>query len=284
MGSADIVPGVSGGTVALVLGIYERLIAEIRLGASALRHIIGRDPKGALSTVRRIDWGWLGSLLLGILTAIAILSAVIERLLAEQPVRTAAVFSGLVVGSVLVAWRLIQHRTSAHIAVALGVGAGLFLLLGLRSDTHATGAEIVTQPWWIFTAAGALAICAMILPGISGSFILVMIGMYTEVLGAVNDRNLAAVAATGIGCVIGLASFSTLLDWMLNHHHDMVIAAMVGLMIGSMRVLWPWPGGTETTRLSAPSGDVTVPLLLGAAAFILVISVDRVAQRRPAAT
>lgn len=284
MGSADIVPGVSGGTVALVLGIYERLIAEIRLGASALRHIIGRDPKGALSTVRRIDWGWLGSLLLGILTAIAILSAVIERLLAEQPVRTAAVFSGLVVGSVLVAWRLIQHRTSAHIAVALGVGAGLFLLLGLRSDTHATGAEIVTQPWWIFTAAGALAICAMILPGISGSFILVMIGMYTEVLGAVNDRNLAAVAATGIGCVIGLASFSTLLDWMLNHHHDMVIAAMVGLMIGSMRVLWPWPGGTETTRLSAPSGDVTVPLLLAAAAFILVISVDRVAQRRPAAT
>lgn len=284
MGSADIVPGVSGGTVALVLGIYERLIAEIRLGASALRHIIGRDPKGALSTVRRIDWGWLGSLLLGILTAIAILSAVIERLLAEQPVRTAAVFSGLVVGSVLVAWRLIQHRTSAHIAVALGVGAGLFLLLGLRSDTHATGAEIVTQPWWIFTAAGALAICAMILPGISGSFILVMIGMYTEVLGAVNDRNLAAVAATGIGCVIGLASFSTLLDWMLNHHHDMVIAAMVGLMIGSMRVLWPWPGGTETTRLSAPSGDVTVPLLLGAAAFILVITVDRVAQQRPAAT
>ena len=284
MGSADIVPGVSGGTVALVLGIYERLIAEIRLGASALRHIIGRDPKGALSTVRRIDWGWLGSLLLGILTAIAILSAVIERLLAEQPVRTAAVFSGLVVGSVLVAWRLIQHRTSAHIAVALGVGAGLFLLLGLRSDTHATGAEIVTQPWWIFTAAGALAICAMILPGISGSFILVMIGMYTEVLGAVNDRNLVAVAATGIGCVIGLASFSTLLDWMLNHHHDMVIAAMVGLMIGSMRVLWPWPGGTETTRLSAPSGDVTVPLLLAAAAFILVITVDRVAQRRPAAT
>lgn len=284
MGSADIVPGVSGGTVALVLGIYERLIAEIRLGASALRHIIGRDPKGALSTVRRIDWGWLGSLLLGILTAIAILSAVIERLLAEQPVRTAAVFSGLVVGSVVVAWRLIQHRTSAHIAVALGVGAGLFLLLGLRSDTHATGAEIVTQPWWIFTAAGALAICAMILPGISGSFILVMIGMYTEVLGAVNDRNLAAVAATGIGCVIGLASFSTLLDWMLNHHHDMVIAAMVGLMIGSMRVLWPWPGGTETTRLSAPSGDVTVPLLLAAAAFILVITVDRVAQRRPAAT
>jgi putative membrane protein len=142
----------------------------------------------------------------------------------------------------------------------------------------------VTQPWWIFTAAGALAICAMILPGISGSFILVMIGMYTEVLGAVNDRNLAAVAATGIGCVIGLASFSTLLDWMLNHHHDMVIAAMVGLMIGSMRVLWPWPGGTETTRLSAPSGDVTVPLLLAAAAFILVITVDRVAQRRPAAT
>jgi putative membrane protein len=282
MGSADIVPGVSGGTVALVLGIYERLIAQIRLGASALRHAISRDLSGATSTVRRIDWMWLGSLLVGILAAIAVLSAVIERLLDEQPVRTAAVFSGLVLGSVVVAWNLIRSRANSHVLVAAVVAVGLFALLGLRSDTHASGAEVVTQSWWVFTAAGALAICAMILPGISGSFILVMIGMYTEVLGAVNDRDLLVIAATGLGCVIGLASFSTLLDWLLRHHHDVVIAAMVGLMLGSMRVLWPWPAGTDTTRIEMPTGDIGVPLLLALVAFVLVIGVDRVARRRPA--
>jgi putative membrane protein len=282
MGSADIVPGVSGGTVALVLGIYERLIAQIRLGASTLRHVISRDISGAATTVRRIDWLWLGSLLAGILAAIAVLSALIERLLAEQPVRTAAVFTGLVLGSVVVAWKLIRHRATSHMYVTVMVAVALFALLGLRSDTHATGAEVVTQPWWVFTAAGALAICAMILPGISGSFILVMIGMYTEVLGAVNDRDLVVVAATGLGCVIGLASFSTLLDWLLRHHHDVVIAAMVGLMLGSMRVLWPWPAGTETTAISAPSGDVAMPIVLAAVAFAVVLGVDRVARRRPA--
>ena len=281
MGSADIVPGVSGGTVALVLGIYERLIAEIRLGASALRQLIGRDAREAVATLRRIDWVWLGSLLIGILAAIAILSAVIERLLDEQPVRTASVFSGLVLGSVVVAWNLIKHRQGQHVVVAIVVGLGLFLLLGLRTDTHATGVEAVTQPWWIFTLAGALAICAMILPGISGSFILVMIGMYTEVLGAVNDRDLVAVAATGLGCIVGLAAFSTLLDWLLRNHHDLMIAAMVGLMLGSIRVLWPWPAGTNTTELSSPSGDVAVPVVLAIIAFGIVMGVERIARRRP---
>lgn len=281
MGSADIVPGVSGGTVALVLGIYERLISHIRFGATALRQLVSREPRAALATVRRIDWVWLGSLLVGILTAIAALSAVIERMLTEQPVRTAAVFSGLVIGSVLVAWQLIRSRTTLQWIVAAATAVALFVLLGLRSDTHSTSAEVVTQPWWVFTAAGALAICAMILPGISGSFILVMIGMYSEVLGAVNDRNLVAVAATGLGCVIGLGAFSTLLDWLLRNHHDIVIAAMVGLMLGSMRVLWPWPAGTDTTTISAPSGDVAMPMVLAVVAFVVVLGVDRVARRRP---
>ncbi len=147
------------------------------------------------------------------------------------------------------------------------VAVSLFLVLGLKSDTEVAdgAAEIVTKPWWVFFLSGALAICAMILPGISGSFILVLIGMYTEVLGAVNDRDLVALGATAAGCVVGLALFSSLLTWALEHHHDLVIAAMVGLMLGSLRVLWPWPGGTNTTDLAAPSGDVWVPILLAVA-------------------
>jgi putative membrane protein len=119
----------------------------------------------------------------------------------------------------------------------------------------------------------------MILPGISGSFILVLIGMYTEVLGAVNDRDLVALGATAAGCVLGLALFSSVLTWALDHHHDLVIAGMVGLMLGSLRVLWPWPGGTETTDLAAPSDDVWIPVLLAIAGAVLVVVVELVAVR-----
>lgn len=278
MGSADIVPGVSGGTVALVLGIYERLIDNIHRGASALRALLSRNGSSAVSKARSVEWGWLLSLLAGILIAIAALSAIIERLLDEQAVRTSSVFLGLVAGSVVIAWRLIDTRTAGHAIVAISVGVALFFILGLRSDTHAVGPEVVTRPIWVFVLAGALAICAMILPGISGSFILVMIGMYTEIIAAVNDRNLAVLAATGLGCIIGLASFSTLLNWLLAHHHDVVIAAMVGLMLGSIRVLWPWPNGTSTTTLSVPQDDVIVPFVLMLFAAAVVVVVERISN------
>ena len=279
MGSADIVPGVSGGTVALVLGIYEQLIDNIHRGASALRSLLSRDGSGAVSRAKSVEWGWLVSLLAGILIAIAALSAIIEQLLDEQAIRTSSVFLGLVAGSVVIAWRLIDMRTVVHGTIAISVGIALFLVLGLRSDTHAAGPELVTRPIWVFVLAGALAICAMILPGISGSFILVMIGMYTEIIGAVNDRNLAVLAATGIGCIIGLASFSTLLNWLLEHHHDVVIAAMVGLMLGSVRVLWPWPNGTSTTSLAAPQDDVIIPFALMIVAAAVVVFVERISSR-----
>ena len=119
----------------------------------------------------------------------------------------------------------------------------------------------------------------MILPGISGSFILVMIGMYTEVLGAVNDRDFGALIATAAGCTIGLALFSSLLSWLLEHYHDLVIAAMIGLMLGSLRVLWPWPNGTNTTTFTAPSGDVAVPVLLMVAGFVVVLGVELLSTR-----
>jgi putative membrane protein len=286
MGAADIVPGVSGGTVALVLGIYERLIGNVHAGAQAIKAILTGDTATFGAKVRAVEWVWLLSLLAGILIAIATLSSLLETLLHDHPIRMAALFFGLVVGSLTIAWRLIGSVGAVEVVTVVVTAVALFLVLGLRSDTEvAEGtAEIVTRSWWVFFLSGALAICAMILPGISGSFILVMVGMYTEVLGAVNDRDFGALAATALGCIVGLALFSTLLNWLLERHHDMVMAAMVGLMIGSLRVLWPWPDGTNTTDLAWPSDVVVAPIVLAVVGFAVVIGVDAIARRSDAAT
>ena len=285
MGAADIVPGVSGGTVALVLGIYDRLINNVRLGARGLKQLLTGDIASFKETLVRIEWVWLISLLGGILVAVAALSSVLEQLLDDEPVKMSALFIGLVVGTIYVAIRMLDRIDAPTVAIMLGVGVALFLLLGLKSDTVVAddAAEVVTRSPLIFFLVGAIAICAMILPGISGSFLLVMMGMYTEVLGAVNDRDVVSLGAFAVGAVLGLALFSTLLHWLLDNYHNWVIAAMVGLMLGSTRVLWPWPNGTNTTTLSAPADDVAFPLLLAAIGVVVVIAVEMLSTKLSAA-
>ena len=274
MGSADIVPGVSGGTVALVLGIYERLVRSIRTGAGALGALLRGRLTDARSHLRDVDWRFLLVLLTGILIALVSLAALIERLLEDHPVPTAAVFFGLVAGSILIAWRLIRAHDALRYAVMAAAAVAAFLLLGLRGD------EITPPAYWVFFVAGSVAIVAMILPGISGSCILLMIGMYGPVLAAVNDRDLAVLAVLAFGAVLGLAAFSTLLDRLLQDHHDTVMAALIGLMAGSLRVLWPWPDGTDTARLAIPhSGEWLWPLLLALAGFAVVLIISAVARR-----
>lgn len=281
MGAADIVPGVSGGTVALVVGIYERLIANIHHGATALKHVIRRDLSAVRTSLRSVEWIWLVSLLAGLLSAVAVLSSALETLLQEYPIRMSGLFAGLVLGAVVVAWRLVKRTDTNGVIIMFVTAIALFVLLGLRADTEVAddAVTLVSQPWWIFLIVGAIAICAMILPGISGSFLLVTMGMYTEVLGAVNDRDLVTVAVFGVGCVVGLAMFSSVLTWLLTHHHDRVMAMMIGLMLGSLRVLWPWPGGTATTSLAAPRSDVAMPIALAALGFIVVIGVEWLGRR-----
>ena len=274
MGTADIIPGVSGGTVALLLGIYERLILNIRNVAAALGQAVKLDFTGARDRARSVEWVWLVTLLFGIVAAVASLSAVLEQLLDEQPVRMAGLFFGLILGSVIVAWRLVKVTSIEVVAIGIITAIVFFLFLGLRTDTSSDAAEIVTKPLWQFFLVGMIAICAMILPGISGSFLLVMMGMYSEVLGAVNDRDILVLLVFVLGCGIGLAVFSTFLEWMLEHHHDRVMACMIGLMLGSLRVLWPWPGGTSTTTMSLPRGDVLIPVLLGVGGLVLVLAVE----------
>jgi putative membrane protein len=280
MGAADIVPGVSGGTVALVLGIYERLVDNIHRAASVVGGVVRRDGTEVRARLAHVEWVWVVSLLAGILVAVALLSGVIEGLLEDHPETMAGLFSGLVLGAVVISWRLAKRITAGEIAIMVVVAAAFFLFLGLRADTEAAGAEVVTKPFWAFFLAGAVAICAMILPGISGSFILVLLGMYTEVLGAVNERDLLVLLVFVLGCVVGLAAFSTALNWSLEHHHDKVLAAMIGLMLGSLRVLWPWPAGVSSTRLEAPAdgAPVVLPIVLFVAGFALVIVVEVISK------
>lgn len=269
MGTADLIPGVSGGTIALVLGIYRRLVLAVRTGAGALGRLVRLDFAGFVDRFKAVDWRFLLPLLVGIAAAVVSLSHLIENLLETQPIPMAGLFFGLVLGSLVVAWRLIEERDPVRMMVLVAVAAVIFWLLGLSAGT-------VDDPGlWAFFGAGAVAICAMILPGISGSFLLLMMGMYAPVLGAVNDRRLLVVGVFLVGAVLGLASFSTLLHAMLDRYHDTVMAGLVGLMAGSLRVLWPWPDGTGGTDLGAPDGDLLVPVLLAAAGAAVVLLVTR---------
>ena len=269
MGTADLIPGVSGGTIALVLGIYRRLVASIRWGAGALGSLVRLDFAGFARKLKEIEWTLIVPLLLGIGAAVIALSHLIEDLLEDHPLRMAGLFFGLVAGSIFVAWRLVERRDARAIGTLIVAAIVTFWLLGLR------GGAVEDPSLLVFFGSGAIAICAMILPGVSGSFLLLMMGMYANVLGAVNERDLLAVGVFALGCVIGLASFSTLLNYLLERHQDIVIAAMVGLRVGSLRVLWPWPEGTDGTSLAWPSGDVLMPILLALIGAVVVLAITR---------
>jgi putative membrane protein len=276
MGAADIVPGVSGGTIALVLNIYPRLVGSIRAGSSALGALVRGDLPGVRTWLARVEWSFLLPLLTGILLAAFTLAHLLETALAEHPVPMAALFFGLVTGSVSVAWRLLTARDARHVVIALVVGVAFFLLLGLGGDS---AGQRVDPPLWAFLAAGAVAICAMILPGISGSFILVMLGMYGAVLGAVADLDLLAVGVFAVGAVLGLAAFSQVLHRALEAHYDDVIAALVGLLLGSFRVLWPWPEGVESVALGSPDSEVLLAAALATSGLLLVLLVTWASER-----
>jgi putative membrane protein len=192
----------------------------------------------------------------------------------------AALFMGLVGGSIVVAWAMLKTRDTKRYWIALGVGTATFIALGLRGGTSEdTVGQVANPQLWAFLLAGAIAICAMILPGISGSFILVLLGMYGPLLNAVTTRDFLVLGVFIIGAIVGLALFSQVLYKALRLHHDAVIASLVGLMAGSLRVLWPWPDGVESTALGVPDSDVLVATLIAVAAFAAVIIVARYAQR-----
>jgi putative membrane protein len=279
MGAADVVPGVSGGTIALVLGIYERLVASIRSGSSALGHLAKGDLTGAKDWLKKVDWAFLVPLAIGVSLAVLSLASVIEDLLHDHPEEMAGLFTGLIAGSIVIAWRLVRSWDSRTLAILIIVAIAMFVVLGLREGTSdETVGQLSDPALWAFFGAGAVAICAMILPGVSGSFLLVILGMYSPVLEAVNDRSYVTMLVLVVGMTVGLALFSQLLSWALEHHHDAVVAALVGLMAGSLRVLWPWPDGLDSTGLAGPGSNLGAVAGLAVVALVVVVALGRLGR------
>ena len=286
MGTADVVPGVSGGTVALLLGIYTRLIDTVRAAAGVLGALLRGQWRDSRDRFRRFDWGFAVPLVLGIVAAVAALSSVIDDLLTDESEAMAGLFFGLVAASVAVAWRLLTKPGTGLGLVALAVGGLLFWLLGLQSGPVADPTALT------LFGSGIVAACALLLPGISGSFVLLMLGVYPAAIAAVDDRVWADLAALTAGAVLGLALFSNLVGQVLNRWHDLTLAVMVGLLLGSLRVLWPWPAGVgvishhaeeaiDGTSLGwAPAADLWLPALLAVAAASLVLVLSRLAHSR----
>ncbi len=237
MGAADIVPGVSGGTVALILGIYRPFVDTIREGAHALKQLVTGDVAGGLRSLVAINWLFIVPLGVGVLVAFLVLRGPMKVAIEEHSEFTAAAFCGLVLASCWLVWQEMRIHDLLRVLTIGVVAAVSFYLLGFQNGA-------VTNPnLAAFLGTGAIAICAMILPGISGSFIMLMLGMYTAVLGG-SPLELAVFA---IGATIGLGGFSTVLKWLLDNYEQTVLAALLGLMVGSFRVLWPWPNGVGYT-------------------------------------
>lgn len=243
MGASDVVPGVSGGTMAFILGIYEELIDSIRVIGSKelIQAVLGFRIKEIFEIV---NWKFLLAVMIGILTAILSLAGILEYLLENQPVYLWSFFFGLVVASII----SVQKRVNGW-----GMGPIIALVLGTIGAYILVGRVPAETPntWWFFILSGMIAICAMILPGISGSFILVLLGKYQTVLGAVNDRDIATLAFVAIGAVIGLVTFAQILGYLFKNYHDTTVAALIGLMIGSLRKIWPWKEELDWLRDAA---------------------------------
>ncbi|WP_375177289.1 DUF368 domain-containing protein [Marinobacter mobilis] len=249
MGAADVVPGVSGGTIAFITGIYFRLLAAVNAVPVA---IVTELFRGRLREFwDRCDGTFLVCLLAGILTSVVTLASVITYVLAEFPVLIWSFFFGLIVASV---WHVFRQVRQREWSLLLPVAAGAAFAWWIT----ALPAGEVSPSALVFLASGALAICAMILPGISGSFILLIIGMYAPVLAAIKGGEIGMLALFAAGCVIGLLSIARVLTWAIHHHHDRVLAVLTGFMVGALNKVWPWK---ETLSWRVNSHGEQVPLV-----------------------
>lgn len=284
MGTADIIPGVSGGTIAFIMGIYDTLVDAIKsFNLDAIRLALGRK---FAAFVDHTSLRFLIALGLGILTAVFTLSKVLGDALETQPTYIFALFGGLVLASIVAVAPSVKWNTAALVffviatifafwLTGLGVPEAPVLADAVDGATPAVSYDLLTLFF-----SGMIAIVAMILPGISGSFILVILGQYRVVLGLVNERNIVPLFVFAIGCLIGLVLFSRILSFLLRHYRSLTLAALVGFMAGSLRKLWiEATVGADTMSAAGNTPNIALVLILVVLGFVIVTLLDHVSSR-----
>lgn len=249
MGAADVIPGVSGGTIAFITGIYETLLDSIRaFDLTALRLFLrGRWREWW----RKVNGSFLFSLLAGIGISIFSLAKLMTWLLENHPVGVWSFFFGLIIASsVLVAREIKRWNVWSVVSGVVGIVIAYYITVVTPTETP--------DAWWFIILSGAIAICAMILPGISGSFILLLMGKYLFIMEAVHELNVGVLALFAVGAVAGIISFSHVLSWLLKNYHNVTVSLLTGFMVGSLNKVWPWK---ETLTTSVNGDGVTVAVM-----------------------
>lgn len=288
MGAADTVPGVSGGTIAFISGIYEELITSIgNINFALLKKF---KTEGFAAGWKTMNGNFIVALLAGIIFSVFTFMRLTNYLLNNEPILIWSFFFGLVISSIWFVGKQIK-KWNITIVIALLVGAGVAYLI--------TSLPIITSEnslLYLFLC-GALAVCAMILPGISGAFILVLLGAYQDVTQAVHDFNFKKIAVVAIGAIVGLLSFSKLLKWLFQHYENITLAVLTGFIAGSLNKIWPWKEVLESVlvddKVMVTKEQTVLPwhfdgdpklmfsILLMLAGFFLILILERVAKKKP---
>ncbi|WP_298285581.1 DUF368 domain-containing protein [uncultured Lutibacter sp.] len=287
MGAADVVPGVSGGTIAFISGIYEELLTSISsINLKTLRVLKSEGLKAVWKT---INGNFLIALLIGVFISIASLAKLISWLLENKPILVWSFFFGLVLASILYIGKQITRWNLLTIF--------LFIVGALIAYYITTLQPLVTEnssPLFIFLA-GSIAICAMILPGISGSFILVLLGAYKPVLDAIHNKDFKLLAILATGAIVGLLFFSKILKWLFNHYRNFTLAMLTGFILGSLNKIWPWkqpltwrlnshgvkvPFNEQSILPSSYEGEpqIAMAIILAVIGFLVIILLEKLAK------
>lgn len=274
IGAANVIPGVSGGTMALLFGIYERLIAVLGSMFKGGLDLIRFDFRGFRARMDDMPWVFFLPLTAGVLLAPLAGAALIPDLLETYPEISRSLFFGLILGSVPIPWLRITKRTISQLVVMVVAAAVAYYLVGLPPR------EIVDPSLVAYFFAAAVAICAMILPGVSGAFLLLVLGMYKPLFEAIESFDLAVMGMFALGAGLGLGSFALGLKWLLERYHDITMAALVGLMAGSLRSLWPWLTEERSMLLPTADTDTFVVVVWGLAGAAISVGMLIWEQRR----
>jgi putative membrane protein len=275
IGTAEVIPGVSGGTVALIVGVYEHIINGISHLVRAVGFLLRGKPKDAGKQFREIKFTILLPILFGMILAILTTASILEPLLVAEPEIVRSAFAGMLLASLYVPIRLVGRGfRPIHVALLILGAIAAFWLTSLPN------AGLDNPVAWQIVLFAGLAVCALVLPGVSGSFFLLAVGMYGPTIAAVNNRDLGYLGLFVLGAIVGLLSFAMVMKWFLDNYRVLTLSLMIGLMIGSLRALWPWQDpDREPLGVSDPAGPV-LALLLGAGVVALTIGLERYLSSR----